>query len=821
MTETIASPVQGLSEAEAQRRRRQGLGNEAQVKTGRTYFQIVRENLFTFFNIVLLSLAAALLILGSPRDALFTGAIALLNAVIATVQEVRAKRKLDAIALLTRPRARVIREGVVREVDPAEVVLGDILAAGPGDQVVADGVIVGGGVAEFDESLLTGESNPVPKQTGDPVYSGSFVLSGEALYEAQKVGLESFVNKLAASARQFTRELTPLQREVNLFVRILLVLVVYFGVAIAANFLIMRNAPLLQSIQAASVVFGLAPASLFLMIVVAYALGAVRIADKGALVQQANAVESLCHVDVLCLDKTGTLTTNRMHLQRIEPLRGHREGEVRRLLGTYVRSLGAANATTEAIAAACEGEAAPPRAVAPFSSARKWSGLTFDAPSLRGTFVLGAPEILQPALDHSDDAWQTEAHVWALAGHRVLLFAAAEEPLPTFGEVGEPRLPPRLTPLALLIFVDELRPEARTTLEGFRQAGVAIKIISGDNPHTVAAVARQVGFGEDGVPLKLISGPELELLDEAAFKLAVVETDIFGRITPEQKQRIVRALREQGHYVGMTGDGVNDVLALKQANLGIAMQSGAQATRNVAGLVLLNDSFEALPQALMEGQRIMHGMEDTLRLYLTRIFTLAILINSLALLSAGFPYTPAQNSMIAIFSLTIPAFFLTLWAPTGAVPRGSLVRKLVNFVLPATIVTSFFSLSVYLYFLLTTENWPYAQLILTYASIVKGLLLVIFVQPPTEFWAGGDRLSGDWRPTMLATGLLVVLLSSPYNPILRGFFGLSPLRSLMDGLVIAGFTLVWIFTLRLVWKWRIVDRYLDVNLADWESSNRE
>jgi len=813
MNETQPSLIQGLSEDEARRRRSQGQGNDAQVKTGRSYARIVRDNVFTFFNIVLFALAAVLLVLGSPRDALFTGAIALVNAVIATAQEIRAKRKLDAIALLTRPKATVIRDGVVRAIDPTEVVRGDILEVGPGDQVVADGVVVGDSVADFDESLLTGESNPVPKRAGDPVYSGSFVLVGRTRYEAQKVGVESFANKLAASARQFTRTLTPLQREVNLFVRILLALVVYFGVMIAVTYLVTRNATLLQSVQAASVVFGLAPASLFLMIVVAYALGAVRIADKGALVQQANAIESLCHVDVLCLDKTGTLTANRIQLARVMALNGRSEADVRRLLGVYACSIGAANATSEAIAAACGGEGVQPSASVPFSSARKWSALAFDAPEMAGAYVLGAPEMLQPALG-GDFSWHAEARLWTNAGHRVLLFAATDAADLVVVDGKEPALPASLTALALLTFTDELRPEARETLAGFRKAGVTVKVISGDNPHTVAAVARQAGLGDDGAPIKQISGPELALLDEAAFGHAVAETTIFGRITPEQKQRIVRTLRAQGRYVGMTGDGVNDVLALKQANLSIAMQSGAQATRSVADIVLLHDSFAVLPAALMEGQRIMHGMEDTLRLYLTRIFTLAFLINTIALLSAGFPYTPAQNSVIAIFILTVPAFFLTLWAPAGAVPHGSLVRKLVNFVLPATIVTSLFSSGVYLYFLVTTESWPYAQLILTYASIAMGLLLVIFVQPPTEFWAGGDRLAGDWRPTILALGLMLVLLASPYNPILRGFFGLAPLRSLTDGLIVAGVTMAWVIVLRLVWKRRIIDRYLDVDLAD-------
>ncbi|HAJ38824.1 MAG TPA: haloacid dehalogenase [Chloroflexi bacterium] len=813
MYEPTLSPITGLSEDEAQRRRHQGQGNDAQVKTGRSYARIVRDNVFTFFNIVLFALALTLLVLGSPRDALFTGAIALVNAVIATAQEIRAKRKLDAIALLTRPQATVMRSGAERTIDPAKIVLGDLVVAGPGDQILVDGVVVGDGAADVDESLLTGEADAIPKQAGDAVLSGSFVVSGKVMYTAQKVGAESFANQLAAGARQFSHQLTPLQREVNLVVRILLLLVLYFGALITLNYFSAHGGTLLESVQSASVVFGLAPSSLFLMIVVAYALGAIRIADKGALVQQSNAIESLCHVDVLCLDKTGTLTANRIRLERVTPLNGCTESTVRRLLGIYARSVPAANATAEAIAAACDGVAQAPSASVPFSSARKWSALAFDAPAVAGVYVLGAPEMLQPALN-GDVSWEEEARIWADAGHRILLFATA--PTDNFavrvGEGGD--LPASLTPLALLTFTDELRPDARQTLAGFRQAGVAVKIISGDNPQTVAALARQAGLADEDVLLRLATGPALAALDDTAFAAAVAETDIFGRITPAQKQRIVRTLRDQGHYVGMTGDGVNDVLALKQANLSIAMQSGTPATRNVADIVLLNDAFAALPAALLEGQRIMHGMEDTLRLYLTRIFTLAILIATIAMLEVGFPYTPAQNSVISIFSLTIPAFFLALWAPTGAVPHGTLVRKLLNFVLPATVVTAIFAIAIYLLFMGMTQDWGYTQLVLTYMSIAMGLLLVIFVQPPTEFWVGGDRLANDRRPALLATTLLILMMSSPYVPILRDFFGLDPLRAPLDVVTLAGATLAWMFVLRVTWKRRIIDRYLDVDLTD-------
>jgi len=811
MPPTPPTSLTGLSEAEVAQRTAQGLVNVAKAKAGRSYAQIAKDNLFTFFNLVLFSLGAILLALGSPRDAFFTAAIALLNAVVGTVQEVRAKRKLDKIALLTRPKATVIRAGREQQIDPAAVVQDDLLVVGPGDQALVDGPVVQG-TADFDEALLTGEADPASKRAGDLILSGSYVLTGKLVYQAQKIGDASFANQLVQRARQFTREQTPLQSEVNLVVRVLLLVVAFFGVLITINQIINRDQDLLQSVQAASVVFGLAPASLFLMIVVTYALGAVRIADKGALVQRANAVESLSHVNVLCLDKTGTLTANKIQLDGVQPLGALDEETVRRALGRFARSSTAGNRTSDAVAEAMPGEGQPFVEEVLFSSARKWSALAFDGADLPGIYVLGAPEMLQASLGNSAVDWRAPAGELAAQGQRVLLFACRPELAPLHVD-GQPCRPAGLQPLALLSFSDELRPDARSTLDGFREAGVQIKIISGDNPSTVLALARQAGMGEQGEAVEIISGPELEALDDEAFARAAARYTIFGRITPEQKQRLVQALRDQGRYVAMTGDGVNDVLALKQAKLSIAMESGAQATRSVADIVLLGDSFAALPEALLEGQRIMNSMGDVLRLYLTRSFALAFLIATISMLAIGFPYTPAQNSVISIFVLTVPALGFALWAKPGPVPPGGIVRQLVNFVLPAATITGIFLFLVYLIFIETTGDWPYTQLALTYATIATGLLLVVFVQPPSEFWVGGDVLAGDWRPTLLAIGLFAVLLISPYVPLLNSFFGLQPLRSPADAGIIVGIVLFWMGALRLTWRRRLVDRYLDVDLS--------
>jgi cation-transporting ATPase E len=823
--QTFATPPTGLTEAEADARRARGQGNDVRLKTSRTYAEIVRENVFTFFNVVLFGLALVLLLLGSPKDAFFTGVVALFNVVVATVQEVRAKRKLDRIALLTRPTATVIRDGQPKAVDPGQVVLGDLLLAEAGDQIVVDGQVLSDGRCEMDESLLTGEADPVAKRQGDEVYSGSFVVSGRIEYEAQKVGGESLANKLTEGARTFTRELTPLQREVNLIVRVLLGVVLFFGLIIALNYLIYQDIPLVQAVQQASVTFGLAPSSLFLMIVTAYALGAVRIANKGALVQQANSVESLCHVSVLCLDKTGTLTANKIRLHEIQPTGNLpdgdlsdgdlSDGELRRLLGTFARSVSTRNRTADALAAACPGEMRAFVEEVPFSSAHKWSALSFADGDPRGAYVLGAPEILHPHLTTGlGPALDALAREWADQGLRVLLFACQAQGGPLHDAEGQPRLPAGLVSLGLLSFHDELRPEARETLAAFERAGIELKIISGDNPHTVAALARQAGFGRESGSVWVLSGLDLAGMDEAQFRQAALDTAIFGRITPEQKQRLVQVLRQQGHYVAMIGDGVNDVLALKQAKLGVAMQSGSQATRSVADIVLLNDSFAALPRAFTEGQRIWNGMEDVLRLYMTRIFAMALIIAMVAMLSAGFPLTPSQSSIISLLTLALPAFGLALWARPGLVSNMSIGRRLIHFIVPAMLTFAAASLAIYLYFLVSTGDDAYSQLALTYAMIGMGLILVVFVEPPSEFWAGGDDLAGDWRPTLLALGLFVAFFAGLQFPFLRDFYGMSALRQPLDYGIIVGVAAIWTVVLRFVWRAHLFERYLGIDLSN-------
>jgi len=365
----------------------------------------------------------------------------------------------------------------------------------------------------------------------------------------------------------------------------------------------------------------------------------------------------------------------------------------------------------------------------------------------------------------------------------------------------------------MLCFSDELRPEAMETLRGFAQAGIQIKIISGDSPETVGSLARQAGLVDLIGELHSVSGMQLAEMDDTSFQQATMENNIFGRVSPQIKEKLVQGLRNSGHYVAMTGDGVNDVLALKVANLGIAMQSGSPATRSVAGILLLDDTFSVLPQAFSEGQRILNGMEDILRLYLSRILTFGLLVAAIGWVAGESPFTPKQNSLLSLLTLSIPAFMLALWARPGPVQRISLVRRLLHFVLPAAFTSCAVALLVFLYFLMTTRDTVYTQHMLTYCVLGMGLLLLVFVEPPTRFWAAGDELSGDWRPTLVAIGMFIAFLAFFAIPPIREVYELVSLREPLDGFIIAAAVIGWALLLRSTWRLRLLDRYLAVDLG--------
>jgi cation-transporting ATPase E len=826
---TEISTLSGLSESEVIARRRAGQGNDLKIQTSRSYFQIVRDNLFTFINIVFLAISLVLISLRYYSDTLIIVGTVFGATLVNVVQEVRAKWQLDQIALLSRPKATVVREGQEQQIDPAEIVVGDILLVQPGDQILVDGQVIGDGEMEVDESLLTGESDLISKQAGFQVYSGSFCVTGSAYYEAQQVGADSLAQKLTAEARVFRLTQTPLQHEINLIIRVLLLLAIYLWLLQLISWYL-SEVTLGETIQFVAVIAGLVPAGLYLSITLAYALGAVRMAKQDALIQQANAVESLSNVDVICLDKTGTLTTNRLALQAVYPAGdGIYETGLHALLGDYAATTTGGNRTNEAIAAACPGQKRPVLAKVPFSSAYKWSALTFDGRAdgsgQEGVYVLGAPEILSPAVSLTEHL-EAQIRVGTDQGLRVLLFAYNPDVnLPLYDGADRPSLPPNLTPLGVITFSDELRISARETLTEFAEAGVQVKIISGDNPHTVAALARQVGLGPD---VRVISGLELVDMDEAQLAQTAEENTIFGRITPDQKAKLVQSLRSRGHYVAMMGDGVNDVLSLKQANVGVAMESGSQVARSVADLVLRRDSFEVLPFTFIEGQRIRNAVLDQLKLFMVRIFSAILLIVSIGLVTATFPLLIKHNGVVVLLTVGIPTIALALWAKPGQPSGRGLFHSILHFVLPSTLLLALVGLFIYLGYLLWAVFLAYQSDVLAETPldtllessrsalvaiwVFCGILLFIFLKPPSRFWVGGEPLNGDRWPIYLAVAMLVMYVVIVAVPQLREFFELVPLgigNYIFLGLIAVG----WGLLLRYVWRTRLLDRFLGVDLS--------
>ncbi len=821
--------LKGLTQTEVLDRRAKGMGNNVKLQTSRTYTQILTQNLFSATNIILYVIGIVLIVLRLYSDAILSVGLVLLNVFVGVFQEARAKRALDQIALLTRPTATVIREGKEQVIDPAEVVTGDMLVVTQGDQVVVDGSVVDGKI-DADESLLTGESDLVGKKTGDEVYSGSFIVNGRATFEAKKVGAESFANKLTAGARSFRTVKTPLQIDVEFAVRLLVLLAAQLGVLLGIAAIIAR-APITDTAKMAAVVGGLIPNGLLFMTSVTYGMGAVRMAGRGALIQQFNAVESMSNVNVLCVDKTGTLTANKINLSDVHPLDGNKDA-FKKMLSDFAKSSAAGNRTSEAIVTALGGTERHKVDEVPFSSARKWSAVDFDDQQLDGLYAMGATEMLQPYLVPGDYLSQIQA--WSDQGLRVLVFAHGPKVETLHDANDNPVLPNGLQPLGFVTFSDELRPEVEKTIREFAAAGIALKIISGDNPDTVAALAKQAGLPKD---LKTTSGLDIDAMSDEQLLKVAQESTVFGRITPQQKERLVQTLRNAGNYVAMVGDGVNDVLSLKKAQIGIAMQSGSQATRGVADIVLLNDSFAALPSAFQEGQRIITGMRDIMALFLTRAVFVALVIIGVSIVALPFPYAPKQVSIMTLFTVGIPTLGLAAWSKPKIPPRNVL-RSILNFIVPAAITLSVIGLFLYVgYYTLTfASQYPnlvvatneagniiprdareyaiatrniteLARTVITNFSMLAGLILIVFVEPPTQFFVGGDEFSGDWRPTLLAGVMFLGLIAINVVPALRDLFELRVL-TVFDYALVLGLAFGWMLLMRVIWQRHLFARLL-------------
>lgn len=662
----------GLTSDEAARRRA-AAPPRRRPKTSRSYAEILATNTFTVFNLILGALLAVTLAFGEYQDALFGGVI-VANTLIGIVQEVRAKRVLDRLALLVAPRARVWRDGEIALLPVDAIVVGDVIRLEPGDQVVADGPVVSSRALLLDESILTGESEQVSKGEGDPVLSGAFCVAGSGEYRVDAVGEESFAERLAAEARGTRGVLSPLQHDINRVLRITVGVMIPLAVLLLATIAIRGDGLVDGARRSVAALVPLVPEGLVLLTSLTFAVAAVQLARVGTLAQRLNAVESLASVDTVCLDKTGTLTENRLRVTAIEGIDGGGDDALRRDLALLAASAGDRNATMQAIAEAAPGDAAPVLAEIPFTSARKWSGVTLAGPR---TLVLGAPDVLEGlGVSVPDDLRQRIAE-HAAQRRRVVLAACGDVPL------DDETLPP-VTPSGIVVLSEGLRPDAGPTVQYLSDQGVALKIISGDAVATVQAVARAAGVpGCDAA----VAGADLPD-DPAALEDVAVATTVFGRITPEQKRSLVQALTRRGRYVAMVGDGVNDVLALKEARLAIAMGNGSQMAKGVADLVLLTNAFATVPVAVEEGRRILRNTHRVAKLFVAKSVYAAILLATLGLAPIAFPFLARHLSVTSSLTIGIPAFFLALSKSTGRVQREGFLAGLLAFTIPAGAISA-------------------------------------------------------------------------------------------------------------------------------------
>jgi cation-transporting ATPase E len=731
---TLAQP--GLSAAEVAQRVAEGKTNDLPARSGRTTGEIVKANVFTRINLILGILLAIVLTTGRLINAAF-GLLIIANSAVGIVQELRAKRTLDSLAVVGEARPRVRRDGQVRELSRTEVVLDDILEMGPGDQIAVDGLVLEARSLEVDESLLTGEADPVVKEPGDEVMSGSFVVAGSGAFRATKVGREAYAAKLAEEAAKFTLVGSELRSGIDRILGVVSWLLVPVGLLTIYTQVFAIGADLRDGITGmVAALVPMVPEGLVLMTSIAFAVGVIRLGKRQCLVQELPAIEGLARVDVVCADKTGTLTENGMRLAQVRPLEsesgaGSEPGSVPELesmlqpelvLGQLAATEPNPNASLQAI---LEGITAPSAVWqethhAPFTSARKWSGSTFAE---HGSWVLGAPDVLAA----EGSSARRLAEEIGSSGLRVLLLGQAST------AVTDAAAPGKVTPHALVVLEQRVRPDARDTLDYFAEQDVAVKVISGDNAVSVGAVTASLGVPGGADPMDARQLPE----DAADFADAVARHTVFGRVTPDQKRAMVLALKSRGHTVAMTGDGVNDVLALKQADIGVAMGSGSPATRAVAQIVLLDNKFATLPHVVAEGRRVIGNIERVANLFLTKTVYSVLLALLVGVAQLPFPLQPIHVTITGWFTIGVPAFLLSL-APNHERAKPGFARRVLELALPSGVVVAACTFTTYL---LTRPPTGTSSTLATQASTASLATLIVVaswvlsvVARPYELW---------------------------------------------------------------------------------------
>lgn len=718
--------VSGLTDAEVAQRVAEGKTNDVPTRAARSVAEIVRANVFTRINAILGVLFLIVLSTGSVINGAF-GLLIIANSAIGIIQEIRAKQTLDKLAIVGQAKPTVRRASGTRDVLPSEVVLDDIIELGPGDQIVVDGEIIEESNLEVDESLLTGEADPIAKDVGDAVMSGSFVVAGSGAYRATKVGHEAYAAKLAAEASKFTLVKSELRNGINKILQFITYLLVPAGLLTIYTQLFTTRADWHDAVlRMVGALVPMVPEGLVLMTSIAFAVGVVRLGRRQCLVNELPAIEGLARVDVVCADKTGTLTENGM---RVNDLKNFTKDDVAQVLAQLAADDARPNASMLAIAEAYK---MPPgwkaTATAPFKSATKWSGASYGE---HGNWVIGAPDVLlDPGTPAAEQAEQIGAK-----GLRVLLVGSSDR------AVDAPQAPGTVTPVALVVLEQRIRPDAADTIEYFASQHVSVKVISGDNAVSVGAVAGKLGLHGETMDARKLPHDPTQLAD------VLEEYTTFGRVRPDQKRAMVHALQSRGHTVAMTGDGVNDVLALKDADIGVAMGSGSSASRAVAQIVLLDNKFATLPYVVAEGRRVIGNIERVSNLFLTKTVysvLLAILVGLAGLSSKWFgtdpllfPFQPIHVTIAAWFTIGIPAFILSL-APNNERAHSGFVRRVMTAALPSGVVVGTVT---FISYLVAYQGRAATEVEQTQAStaalitlLVSSLWVLSVVARPYEWW---------------------------------------------------------------------------------------
>ncbi|MEU0596708.1 HAD-IC family P-type ATPase [Streptomyces sp. NPDC006393] len=773
---TRATRPEGLTRAEVAERLARGEVNDVPVRSSRSLADIVRANVLTRFNAIIGVLWLIMLCVAPIQDSLF-GFVILANTGIGILQEWRAKQTLDSLAVIGEARPTVRRDGTAVAIPTSGIVLDDVIEVGPGDKVAVDGACVEADGLEIDESLLTGEADPVAKRPGDHVMSGSFVVAGGGAFQATRVGREAYAARLAEEASRFTLVHSELRTGISTILKYVTWMMVPTAVGLVISQLVVKDTDLRESLaRTVGGIVPMVPEGLVLLTSVAFAIGVIRLGRKQCLVQELPAIEGLARVDTVCLDKTGTLTEGGMDVTELRTLNGHDESYVRQVLGALGESDPRPNASLRAIIDACP-DSEEWRCVEslPFSSARKYSGASFEGNGESSTWLLGAPDVLLPA------GAPALAQTGQLneRGLRVLLLARAAR------ELDDPEVARDAVPAALVVLEQRLRPDAADTLRYFAEQNVRAKVISGDNAVSVGAVAAKAGLAGAAVDARRLSAGREAMareLDEGA---------VFGRVTPQQKRDMVGALQSRGHTVAMTGDGVNDVLALKDADIGVSMGSGSEATRAVAQIVLLDNSFAVLPSVVAEGRRVIGNITRVATLFLVKTVYSVLLAVLVVCSQVDYPFLPRHLTLLSTLTIGVPAFFLAL-APNTERARPHFVRRVMRYAVPGGLVAA---VATFVTYLIARHHYtgPKALDAETSAAtltlfLVSMWVLAIIARPYT--W---------WRIALVAAmgGAFVCVLAVP---ALQHFFALRLVGTAMPWLAV-GTAVAAAAVLELLWKW--------------------